>query len=168
MALLERKNSRNSLKIILYPMVHLLEEQRLTRQATACFLIKPRILNSNGRFIGKGNHQLHLLLAQRITLAAEDTDGTTNLTPTLQWHTEDALNIWQQLWGGAQKTRLIGVHTANRSKRLAVSHCSTGAALTNFHCCPIKHLCIKAIARQQTHLLRLLIQFKDCRTLCTT
>src|SRR5579884_4069233 len=98
-------------------MVWLAQKYRLEFEAAPGLLVEPRVLDSDGGLVGKGNHELHLLRAKQVAMAAIDTDTPENFLLDLQgdaehqWISEEIKgSLWIKQCSSAwkQSTAMLG------------------------------------------------------------
>src|SRR5579884_317753 len=146
-------------------MVWLAQKYRLEFEAAPGLLVEPRVLDSDGGLVGKGNHELHLLRAKQVAMAAIDTDTPENFLLDLQGDAEHRMDLRGDKGIIMDKTVLVGVEAVDGHAWPARLDGTTGAALTNADLHATHQAAVKAVMRQNVQPLLIRIKLKDAGAL---
>ena len=103
---LQRENTCNGRKIVLDAMMQFAQQDRLDLQSVTRFLVQTGIVKGDGGLVGEGDDELHLLLAQEITVTAVNTDTAQHVAFDLKWYAQDRMHFRRHEWIVLQKTYL--------------------------------------------------------------
>src|SRR5437879_6900514 len=86
---LQRENTCNGRKIVLDAMMQFAQQDRLDLQSVTRFLVQTGIVKGDGGVVGEGDDEVHVLLAQEVTVTAVNTDTAQHVAVELTWYATD-------------------------------------------------------------------------------
>src|SRR5437588_4440298 len=103
---LQRENTCYGGKVVLDAVMQFAQQDRLDLQSVTRFLVQTGIVKGDGGLIGEGDDELHLLLAQEITMTAVNTDTAQHVAFDLKWYAQDRMHFRRHERIMLQKTYL--------------------------------------------------------------